>query len=140
MKRRLALLLCALVVAPAPARAMMNSEIWAHSLRVLSPEAGKTLLRFARDVLGETELSDGYYFDCLAVYDRRDSATMEWIGSGLDALTRAAEARAATSYLELDALARSEAQSAVPEFATRIAREVGECLAANPQLRHRLGR
>lgn len=137
--KRFVLLLLAVAVTIAPgALAMMNKDIWVQSLIAFSPAQGKTLLQAARDIAGQPQVSDVYFFECLDRYDRADPASLHVFTAAIDALDAAARAAGALDYSDLDGPAARTAVLAPlrrDDLWTRLQLELDACLRANPRAR-----
>lgn len=79
-------------------------ETYAASFSSLSPDAGKTLMRMARDIYPHDKLDDKYYAAVIEPYDQKaasDSGLKKLITDGLDNLNRRAVKRYGKPYAEI---------------------------------------
>ncbi|OWW22870.1 Twin-arginine translocation pathway signal [Noviherbaspirillum denitrificans] len=79
-----------------PATALMTApaEVYAQAFKTLGPEAGKDLLRLARDIFPHDRLADKYYLHAIEPYDAaaaKDAKTRKLFVDGLKLLNTTAQ-------------------------------------------------
>lgn len=89
-----------------PAAGMMatSGEAYALDLKSLSPSAGKTLVRMARDIFPHDKVPDKLYADAVAPYDQqaaKDPDLKKLLNNGIEQLNAAAIARHGKAYADI---------------------------------------
>jgi len=80
-------------VIPAATLMTASAEVYAQAFSTLGPDAGKDLLRLARDIFPHDRLADKYYLHAIEPYDAaaaKDQATKKLILDGLKLLNATA--------------------------------------------------
>lgn len=88
--------LASLSISVIPAATLMtaSAEVYAHVFKTLGPEAGKDLLRLARDIFPHDQLADKYYLHAVEPYDKaaaKDPSMKKLIVDGLKLLNATAK-------------------------------------------------
>ncbi|HYD59814.1 MAG TPA: twin-arginine translocation signal domain-containing protein [Noviherbaspirillum sp.] len=81
-------------VIPATTLMTASSEVYAQAFKTLGPDAGKDLLRLARDIFPHDQLADKYYLHAVEPYDAaaaKDPKTKKLLVDGLKLLNATAK-------------------------------------------------
>ena len=98
--------LASISVTMIPAATLMttSTEVFAQSFKTLGAEAGKDLLRLARDIFPHDKLADKYYIHAIHPYDAaaaKDAATRKLLTDGLAKLNGTAKRMHGKAYVRI---------------------------------------
>lgn len=98
--------LASISVTAIPAATLMttSTEIFAQSFKTLGAEAGKDLLRLARDIFPHDKLADKYYIHAIQPYEAaaaKDAATRKLLVDGLAKLNATAKRMHGQAYARI---------------------------------------
>lgn len=91
-------------VIPAATLMTTSTEVFAQSFKTLGAEAGKDLLRIARDIFPHDKLADKYYIHAIQPYDAaaaKDTATRKLLTEGLAKLNATAKRLHGQTYTRI---------------------------------------
>lgn len=130
--------LCAVFMATpgGPVVAAEAADAWAAGLKNLTPEQGKTLLKFARDLFPDEGLQELKFTACLAPYDAEagDPQKMETLLDSLKQIDGAAMRMGYRDYVGVtheDERIRLSKMLAEGRSLRQFKKSVGQCLDAN---------